>query len=139
MVCMAKIVLSDAAPKDSTLTFSLVGAEPFQAPYETDNGVVLAGAAAHPWLAIEREPVAVETTDDTRRLDPEADPFSSSYTGDPIFTPQGDDPAEVTPVAINAALDQTKSVEEGGVAETLAADPTTDTTTSSRKRTTKES
>lgn len=56
---MANIVLSDEAPTgEGTLNFSLGNAE-FEAPYETNDAVVLAGAEAHPWLTVEYDEAAV--------------------------------------------------------------------------------
>lgn len=123
---MAKIVLSDEAPQGEAVTFSLGNAEPFQAPHETDDQVLIASAAVHPWLEVERdaeEEFAVEAPE--QHIKPADDALSAqnSVAFDPDEVAKArEEAAEVNPVAIDAGLDQSEPVETGGVAETLAAD-----------------
>jgi hypothetical protein len=124
---MPKIVLSDAAPKDvERLTFSLPGAEPFEAPYESDSPVVLANAESHPWLEVERdEDAVVDPPSYSASVDPTKDPLSLQYEGDRNVAP-AEPEEDVTPLAVESGLDQNvaETVGEGDneTAVTLAAD-----------------
>lgn len=127
---MAQIVLSDKAP-DEAVTFSLGNAEPFEAPYETDDQSVIAGAEAHPWLTVEVDPEAVDKVEaPEQHVSPEDDALSAqnSVAFDPDEVAKArEEAAEINPVAIDAGLDQDEVVESpGGVAKTLAADDADD-------------
>ena len=122
---MATIVLSEEAPQDEPITFSLAGAEPFEAPFESDNPTLLANAEAHPWLQVEHDEAdLVEASAFEPSVDPTQDPLSAQYEGEvtkdsPAVEDQG------TPLAVEAGLDQNESVTVGEgreVAVTLAAD-----------------
>jgi hypothetical protein len=130
---MAKIVLSDAAPKGEPLRFSLANAEVEEFPHETTDVVLLANAEAHPWLAVEY-PEAEELSELAGELQLPAE--------DDILSAQNsvaNDPDAVRaelerrkeggsdPVAIDAGLDQSDVVvTASGVAETVAADNASD-------------
>lgn len=125
---MAKIVLSDAAPKDAErLTFSLPGAEPFEAPYESDSPIVLANAESHPWLKVERdEDGVVDPPSHSPSVDPREDRLSALYEGSDDEAAPAEPEEDVTPLAVEAGLDQNvaETVGEGDneTAVTLAAD-----------------
>lgn len=122
---MAKIVLSKEAP-DQEVTFSLTGIEAFTAPLDTDNRTVVAEAEAHPWLSVEydRSEVAVATYRPDS-LAPKDDILSAENSE--AFDPEALkrdalDIEGVAPLAVEAGLNQSKPVTEGGVSRTLAAD-----------------
>lgn len=137
MVHMAKIVHSEAAPSEAVhytfagVEFDLGGRKK---AYESNDATVLANAEAHPWLAVEREEVEVVQGAYVEQLAPKDDHLSA--VGAAI---NPNDPAEarkaeaakrgedIEPVAIDAGEAQTEVVETDGVAETLAADPTSKT------------
>jgi hypothetical protein len=122
---MAKIVASDAAP-EGKFRISLANEEIDKLPYESDDAVVLANAEAHPWLAVERpevEELGVVAGD--LQLRPEDDALSAqnsvAFDADAVKAalPTREDS---DPVAIDAGLDQSKSVEtDSGVDLTVAA------------------
>lgn len=97
---MAKIVLSDKAPDDPTLRFSLGSADPFEAPYETDDPELIGNALTHPWLVVEQDEVQ------------EGDEPEDADDKNLIVTDR---------LAVNASLDQNDPVTVGDVAVTLAA------------------
>lgn len=125
---MAKIVLSEEAPQGEAVTFSLGNAEPFEAPFESDDPVLLAGAEAHPWLTVERDAEDVNKVEaPEQHVRPEDD--SQSAVNSVAFDAEAvakarEDAAAVADnrLAVDSALDQDEPVETGGVAETLAAD-----------------
>lgn len=123
---MPKIVLSDKAPKSAKrLTFSVAGAEPFEAPFETDSPIALANAAAHPWLEVEYDEAAVVDPPSYKPdVDPTKDRQSIQFAGKVKEVPAEDD-VDDTPLAVEAGLDQNKEVTEGDVALTVAADDDT--------------
>lgn len=102
---MAKIVHSDLAPAE-VVHYSLAGAEfdlgGRKKAFETDDREVISDARVHPWLSVEADASNAPAADDA-----------------PV--------EETQPVAIDAGLDQTKSVTTDEVAETLAADETSKT------------
>ena len=134
---MATIRPNDNAPAEDvkyifpTVTFDLSSG----GTYETDDRSALAAALAHPWLTVEY-PAAEEAafTRVSGSVLPKDDPFSALYEGDTAnaaFDPEKVREAElakadnlVQPIAIDAGLDQSEPVVEGGVAETLAVDRT---------------
>jgi hypothetical protein len=98
---MAKIVHSDLAP-DELVHYSFGGAEfdlggSAKKSFESDDREVISNAQAHPWLTVVVTPVK-----------PDA--------------PAEDLTPDVSPLAVDAGLDQNKSVTTDGVAETIAAD-----------------
>lgn len=127
---MAKIVLSDVAPKDDTLSFSLGQESGIEVPYETDDRELLANANAHPWLEVEYD----ETQEAggvfiDNQLSPADDHLSAvnDHSNDPDAVraeierrlAEVEDP---TPLAVRSGLDQNEPVSVGPVALTLAAD-----------------
>ena len=131
---MAKIVLSDEAPKGK-LRFSLANTEIEKLPHETDDSSVLLNAESHPWLAVEY--------DEVKELAEQGDPFPQVAPEDDALAAgnsKANDPDEIRkelerrkaqfasdPVAIEAGLDQDKvEVTASGVAETIAADNASD-------------
>jgi hypothetical protein len=126
---MAKIILSDEAPSDAK-SFSLANAN-FDVPYETNDTVIVANALAHPWLTVERDESAAESTFREPSVRPEDDALSAtnSIANDPEAVARFNAEQEAaagTPLAVDAGLDQNKAetVGEGDtkVAVTLAAD-----------------
>lgn len=133
---MPKIVSSSLAPSGevryslgSGASFTLGGSSD---SHECDDPQVLARATAHAWLTVEREPA--DKTPPTFKdvsVKPEDDPLSAQYKGKVEDAPA---PVEkVTPLAVEAGIDQDKKVVEGGVAKTLAADPAAKTTAKEKK------
>ncbi len=116
---MPKIVLSDLAPSDAK-HFSLAN-DSFDVPFETDDVSVIANATAHPWLKVELPKTKVkESAPIDRQVAPEDDQQSASFKGKRDTSSAADaGPANV--VAIDAGLNQKKSVEEDGVSQTLKA------------------
>lgn len=135
MILMAKIVHSEAAPAEA-VRYSLAGAEfelggSGKQSYETLDPVVLGNAVAHPWLDVKRDPAEMVRGGYVDHLKPEDDALSavnSAVAFDPeavkAALPEG---SEVERVAVESGKDQTKPVETGGVAETLAADDSSKT------------
>lgn len=132
---MARIVLSDQAPTEA-IHFSLVndefilGGASDKKSYETDDRGVLAAAAEHPWLEVEQDEVkeAAVFAEDTR-VAPEDDPLSDrhpnaalAFDAEAIAKFEAEKREGVSPVAINAGLDQDTPESTGPVAETIAAD-----------------
>lgn len=132
---MATIRPNDNAPAEAvkyifpTVTFDLAA----DGSYETTDRDALAQAEAHPWLSVEYEAVEEAAyTRLSRSVPPSEDPFSASYTGpdaNAAFDPERVRAAEeakaadaVQPIAVQAGLDQSEDVVEGGVAETLSVD-----------------
>jgi hypothetical protein len=130
---MAKIVLSDDAPKGEPLRFSLANAEVEEFPHETNDAVLLANAEAHPWLAVEH-PEAEELSElaGELQLSPEDDFLSAqnSVANDPEAVRaelERRKERNSDPVALDAGLDQDDVVvTSSGVAETVAADNASD-------------
>lgn len=126
----AKITLSENAPSEKVV-FSLPSADFTLSPggsFKTDDIRVMGDAEQHPWLAVEREVVEVEPG---RALSvsmrPEDDAHSFHRNAE-AFDPKAikaayQEAVDVSPLAVDANLDQDKKVEEDGVAHTLAADP----------------
>ena len=140
---MAKISLSDQAPSGEAVTFSFAGAGftlKGNETYESAAPAVVRAAESHPWLAVEHDKRALIRGTYRDQIRPEDDPMSAvndrSFDLDAIEAEEAAKAVEFgTPVAIDAALDQDKRVVTGGVAETLAADPTTDTPKRGKKET----
>jgi hypothetical protein len=133
---MAKIVLSDDAPNEA-IHFSLaqvefdLGGKSDKGAFETSDPVVLADAAAHPWLSVERDAEDVYQPSAPSFLRPEDDVLSAvnSVAFDPEAiraVEEGKIAADQNRLAIDAGLDQNKPVSTDtptfSVAETLAAD-----------------
>jgi hypothetical protein len=125
---MATIVLSDEAPTDEgTLNFSLANAE-FEAPFETNDPVVLAGAEAHPWLSVEYPESAVVEGSFREPHVPAAEDSQSaqnSIANDPEAVAAAlaeVDLTETGRLAVEAGLVQDTPQRVGNVATTLAAD-----------------
>jgi hypothetical protein len=139
---MAKIELSDVAPKDAK-SFSLANTN-FEVPYETNDPVVLSNADAHPWLVVTREEVLIEGSFRDTQVKPEDDPLSlqNSVANDPdaVRAALEGDEADVTPLAVQSGLDQdepeTAGEGDSEVAVTLAADDTDSTKPARRRRST---
>jgi hypothetical protein len=131
---MAKIVLSDAAPSESihfsfsAVEFDLKGKQ----TYKTDDLEVITNATVHPWLDVTPDEGLTSEPQYVDQIDPKDDPLSAvnQQANDPKAIKAADEKAAeaANPVAIDAGLNQTKSVTTGDVAETLAADPTSKTT-----------
>jgi hypothetical protein len=126
---MAKIVLSDKAPKDAK-HFSLANAE-IEVPFETDDPQILGDADVHPFLDVERDPVDVIAGVLANPLDPKDDVLSraNSVANDPdAVRAAAEERAAVVEnvTALDASLDQKKvsEIKTGDltVAETVAAD-----------------
>lgn len=99
--------------------------------YETDDRGVIANAIAHPWLEVEYSDVEVEGHYRPDTIKPSEDVLGAeqSIAFDPDEIAAALEEAtevEESGVAIESGLDQDKSVEEGGIAFTLAADDTND-------------
>jgi hypothetical protein len=130
---MAKIVHSAAAPAEP-VRYSLGNAE-FELSgrtksYETNDPTVLANAESHPWLEVQRDKVELVRGAYAQSLRPEDDHLSAinSKANDPEAVKAAQQAEEdFTPVAIEAGLNQTDKVINDGIAETLAADPTSKT------------
>jgi hypothetical protein len=121
---MAKIVLSDTAPKGHK-RFTL-GAEEVEVPFETNDTDILSNASVHPWLVVEGPEGADAPPSYVTTLPRDADALSAinSIANDPKEVEKAlkaREAAAVARVAIDADLDQKKKVETGGVAETVAA------------------
>jgi hypothetical protein len=140
---MAKIVASDEAPKGK-VRFSLANEEIEKLPYKTDDREVLANAEAHPWLSVEYDKAEdLSALAGDLQLRPEDDVLSAqnSVAFDPKAIKDAlNQEAASDPVAIDAGLDQTKSVEtDSGVDLTVAAaeetspDETTAKTSAAKK------
>ncbi len=133
---MAKITHSDAAPAEKVhYTFS--GAEfdiSGKGSFETDSPDVLLDAEVHPWLVVTYPKVELVQGAYAEQVLPQDDPMSAeNYDGnDPDVARAAEEAKRAdfeNPVAIEAGLVQTTPVESGAVAETLAADETTKTST----------
>lgn len=129
---MAKIVLSEEAPQGEAVTFSL-GNESFEAPYETNNPVVLAGADAHPWLAVERDAEELDKVEaPEQHVKPEDDALSAqnsvAFDAEAVAAARAEAAEGVdNRLAVDPTLDQDDVVlSEGGIAKTLAADDAAD-------------
>lgn len=134
MMVMAKIVSSDLAPSGK-VQYSL-GGESFELSgksdsYETSNPELLRNVLTHPWLSVQYDRVeVVAPVFRNVSVEPKDDPLSAqSEAARLVNDPKAIEAAEkakleppVQPVAIEAGLDQTEKVVEGGVARTLAAD-----------------
>lgn len=122
---MPKFVLSDIAPKDQK-KFTL-GADEVEVPFETDDPVLAANAASHPWLVAEADKEQNEQPPSyVKYLAPEDDVLSSvnSIANDPDEVAKALAEREdvlVSRTAFDAELDQSKKVEAAGVAVTEAA------------------
>lgn len=131
---MARILPSDNAPSEAVhyslagVSFDLGGSgKGTKKTYETTDPTVITNAEAHPWLTVERDEVEVVKGSYYEPLAPEDDVLSAvnSRANDPDAVREAEEAkvaAVEDPTAINAALDQDKPVETGGVNETLAAD-----------------
>jgi hypothetical protein len=139
----SKIVLNDLAPSDAG-TFSIANYV-FETPHETTDPGLISEAHAHPWLDVEVDESQLVQADDTdHRLSREDDAHSALNSE--AFDPEAIErdrakTADVTPLAVQADLDQGKAetVGEGDneVAVTLAADESEDAPKSrSRRRST---
>jgi len=124
---MRKFVLSDIAPEGHK-KFSL-GADEVEAPFETDDPVLAANAASHPWLTEEVDEKAAEAPPSyVNHLDPKDDALSAvnSIANDPDEVKKALESREdvlIERVAIDADLDQdTKKETKDGVALTVAAE-----------------
>lgn len=125
---MAKIVLSEEAPQGEAVKFSLGNAEPFEAPFETDNQSLLASAEVHPWLTVERDPEEVNKVEaPEQHVSPERD--SQSVVNSVAFDAEAvakarEEAAEAAEnrLAVESSLDQDTPAEVGNVGVTLAAD-----------------
>lgn len=141
MVRMAKIVLSDEAPKGAGV-FSLANAT-IEAPYETRDAEILANAVVHPWLSVEPDDtdVIVGAYRD-RQVKPEDDALSAqnSVANDPeaVKAELARREAEYALVAIQAGLDQDTPTYVGPVATTVAAANETDEPPKARRSVAKE-
>lgn len=133
---MATIKPNENAPAED-VRYLLANEELVLAPggsTDTEDRLVLAAALEHPWLEVEYDAAAFEAPPSydphvPRSEDPLTYENSEALKSPGTAAVQED----VQPVAIDAGLDQTKAVEEGGVAKTLAADET-DTDTAPAKR-----
>lgn len=124
---MAQIVPSDQAPQEkvhyglANFNFDLDAGGTF----ETEDPQLIAAAQSHPWLDVKLpEPKELSEVPVYRHVKPEDDPLTAvgaaRLNNDEGLTDSGGQ--QINPVAINAALDQDKKVEnDGGIAETLAA------------------
>lgn len=135
-MCMAKIVHSEAAPAES-VHYNLAGVEfdlSGTKSYETLDPAVISNALAHPWLDVKYDKVDVVQGAYVDQIRPEDDPLSAvnSVANDPEAARAAEAEKAAAfgqPVALDAGLDQKKVVETGPVAETLAADETSKTST----------
>jgi hypothetical protein len=129
------ITLSDLAPSDQTIHFTLATAEfdlggSAKKSYETTDADVVSDAVEHPWLDVDTTAATTKVTFIDTQVPASEDPFSR-------FGPSAglaNDPAEVAkseaakpdvsaqPVAIDAGKDQNVAVVTGGIAETVAGD-----------------
>lgn len=132
---MAKILHSDAAPAEpvhysfSAGSFDLGGSKK---SYETDDAGLLAAAETHPWLTVEYGKDVLLQGAYVDQLRPEDDALSAvnSIANDPEavkkeMAARVEEAAD--PVALDADETQTTVVTTGKVAETLAADDTSKT------------
>jgi hypothetical protein len=122
---MAKIVLSDIAPEGHT-KFTL-GADEVEAPFETNDPVLISNARSHPWLLVEDEEGAAQPPSYVNTLSPSEDSLSAvnSIANDPDEVRKALEERGLTAVArtaIDANLDQNEVVELNGVALTVAAE-----------------
>ena len=133
---MAKIVSSEAAPSEAVhytfggVEFDLGGSG--KKTFETDDVAVLREAESHPWLSVDWPKVDVVQGVYVEQVDPKDDPLSwvNNVGNDPEAAQAAEDAKvadDAAPVAVEAGLTQTKVVTTDGVAETLAADPTSKT------------
>lgn len=131
---MAKISHSEAAPSEA-VHYSFAAAEfdlgGKSKVFETDDASIISEAMAHPWLSVEVDPATVVQGAYVEQIRPEDDPMSrvNSIANDPEAVKAAEEAkaeAWTQPVAIEAGLDQSKPVEVGQVAFTLAADTTDD-------------
>lgn len=126
---MATIRPNENAP-DSPVKYLLGSVEFDLSPggeYETDDRTAISDASVHPWLDVEL-PVSEElSVERTSKSVPYADDvlaavnsqaFDPDKVHEMLMNRQRENDARV---AIEAGLDQGESVEEGGVAVTLAA------------------
>lgn len=131
---MAQILLSDFAPTEAK-HFSLANAE-FDITgtgYETTDPKVIADAIAHPWLDVKFPEVKTIVTDYVGQVRPEDDRLSqmNDNSNDPEVAAKAEadkGSSTIDPVAIDAGEDQKKIIDEGGVAETMAAAAASDET-----------
>ena len=130
---VAKIVHSEDAPQEA-VHYSFAAGEfdlgGRKKSHETDDPSLISEANAHPYLDVQVEQVEGQAGDFREQLDPKDDALSAqnSIANDPDAVKAAQvEVVEVQPVAIDAGLDQTEPVVEGGVAETLAADETSKT------------
>lgn len=133
---MAKIVLSDIAPK-AQKKFTL-GAQEVTVPLDTNDAELISNATVHPWLTVESSDGAEAPPSYVTTLPAKDDVLSAlnSIANDPkaVAAALAERTAPlVSRVAINADLDQNKKVEtKGGVAETIAAADAAEPTTEPR-------
>lgn len=137
---MAKITHSDVAPAESvhytlvdgtggTTEFDLGGRTKSFTPKSYD-ATLFGNADAHPWLKVEREEAEVVEGAFREQIAPSEDPLSAvnSRANDPEAARAALAEAEsAQPVAIDSGETQTKVVEVGPIAETLAADDSSKT------------
>lgn len=109
---MANIVLSDKAPDDETLRFSLGQADGLKAPFESDDPVIIGAALVHPWLDVEVDE-RVDDVESVKVFGPEDDGFSAvnSKANDPELVAaererRAAEEGTATHTAIQAGLDQ---------------------------------
>lgn len=124
---MPTITLSEFAPTEAK-HFSLGNAEFDVAGsgYETSDPRVIADALAHPWLEVKFPEVKTVVTEYVGQVRPEDDRLSqiNDHSNDPEVAAKAEadkQTSTIDPVAIDAGEDQTKIVDDGGVAETMAA------------------
>lgn len=129
---MANVVLSDLAPNEK-VRFLLAGEEielggNAKKSFETDNPEVIANATVHPWLNVEAVSADVIVRYRPGTVDPKQDPLSAEgpnarlpFDEKAVAEFEDSKVQDFNPVAIEAGVDQDKSVSEGGIAETLPA------------------
>lgn len=93
--------------------------------YETDDADVVLNAEAHPWLTVTYPEVELVEGAYVEQVAREDDPLSAlnSIANDPAEVRKIEEAkrAAVAPVAIDASLDQSESVEVGDTAVTIEA------------------
>lgn len=133
-----KITFSDGAPAEAarftfaTTSFELVGKK----AYETDDPEIIEAAETHDWLKVTRSPNEIVIGAFHDQLKPEDDHLASlgspNNPNDPDEARAAEEAKyedEVVPVAIDASEPQKTVVFDGPIAKTLAADPTSKTST----------
>jgi hypothetical protein len=130
---MATIVPSKEAPSEDVV-YGFAATDSFtlgpNGSFETDDRQAIAEAQVHPWLTVEVEKGTSgkgNYRDDSVAPKDDALSAQNSIAFDPEEVEKANKAAEgqeTAPVAIDAGLKQTTKKKEGGIAETLAADPT---------------